>query len=61
MLGQRNIKCATKDCLLFESGFASNISYEAVMDVGSEIVGIFKTNTKVLCKDTINNLARDCT
>ena len=29
------------------------------MEVGAELVGIFKTNTKGLCKETIENLTKD--
>ena len=28
------------------------------MDVGAEIVGMVKTNTKILCKDTIENMTK---
>ena len=30
------------------------------MDVGADIIGMVKINTKGLCKDTIENITRDC-
>ena len=59
-LGQRDIKYYTKDCFIFESWFASNISYEIVMHVGADIIGVVKTNTKGFCKYNTKNLTQDC-
>ena len=58
-LGQRDAKGATKDCFLFGSFFPSKRSAEAVMDVGADMIGMVKTNTKGLCKETIENLTKD--
>ena len=44
-LGQRNGKCDTKDCFIFDSWFASNISDESVMDIGAGMIGMVETNT----------------
>ena len=57
-LGQRDVKGATKACFLFESWFASKRSEEAAMYVGSDIIGMVKTNIEVLCKDYIKNLTK---
>ena len=58
-IGQRDMKVATKDCFIFEIWFSSKKSAEDVMDVGVKIIGMVKTNIKWLCKDTIDNIARD--
>ena len=47
-----------KDFFLFSSWFALNILTEAAMDFGAYIIGMVKTNAKLLCKDTINNLKK---
>ena len=48
-VGQKSIKGGTKDCFLFDIWFASKKAKEAVMEVGAELIGMVKTNTKVLC------------
>ena len=55
---QRDIKGANKDCFIFDSWFSSKKLSEAVMDVVTEMIGIVKTNKKVFCKDTINNITK---
>ena len=45
-LGQKGVKGATKDCFIFGSWLYSNNLGEATMDVGADMIGMFKTNTK---------------
>ena len=45
-LDHRDLKGATKGCFIFDSWFSSNRFEEAVMGIGVEMVGMFKTNTK---------------
>ena len=52
-IGKKSIKGRTNDCFLFDSWFASNKTAEDVMGVGSELIGMVKTNTKGLFEDTI--------
>ena len=56
----RDIKGNTKYYFLFDSWLSSNKSAEAAMDVGVDMIGINKTNKKLLCKDIIENLTKDC-
>ena len=58
-IGQKSIKGWMKDCLLFDSWFASKKAAEAVMEVGAKFIGMVKKNTKVFCKETIENLTKD--
>ena len=53
-IGKKSINGGTKDC--FYSWFAYKKAEEAVMEVGAELIGMVKTNTKGLCKETIDNL-----
>ena len=48
-----------KDCFLFYSWSYSKSLSEAAMDIVADMFGIDKSNTKVLCKDTINNIIND--
>ena len=57
-IGQKSIEGGTKDCLLFDSWFASNKAAEAAMEIGAELIGMVKTNTKGFCKDTIEKLTK---
>ena len=57
-VGQKSIKGGTKDYFLFDSWFASNNAAEAAMEVGAELIGMVKTNTKGLCKETIEKLTK---
>ena len=50
---QSYIKGATKDCFIFDSWSSSMNPADATMDVGAEIIGMVKTNTKGFCKETI--------
>ena len=45
-IGQRDMKGATNDCFLFDSCFYSKNLVEALMDVGTDMIGVIKTNTK---------------
>ena len=55
-LGQRNGKGATKDFFIFDCWFASKRSDEASIYVGDDIIDMVKINTKIFCKDNIENL-----
>ena len=57
-IGQDYRKGVTKDCILVENWFYSNKLAEAVMDIGTDLIGIVKKKTKKLCKDTIENLTK---
>ena len=56
--GQKSIIGRTKDCLLFYSWFASDKAKEVAMEVGAKFIGTVKTNTKGLCKETIEKLTK---
>ena len=58
-IDQKYKKGGTKDCLLFDSWFASNKAAEATMELGDELIGMVKTNTKGFCKETIEKLTKD--
>ena len=45
-IGQKYRKGATKDCFIFEIWFSSNKAAESVTEVGAELIGMVKTNTK---------------
>ena len=57
-IGQKSIKGGTKDCFLFDSWFASKKAAEAAMEMGAELIGMVKTNTKGFCKETIEKLTK---
>ena len=59
-LGYRGVKGATKDCFIFSICFAPNILAESMMNVGAYMCGMFKTNTKGLCKYIIDNMINYC-
>ena len=59
-VGQRDINGYTEDCFIFYGCLSSKKSAEATMYVGSDTIGVVKTNTKGLYKDTIENLTKDC-
>ena len=52
-ISQNSIKGGMKDCLLFDSWFASKKATEASMEVGAKLIGMVKTNTKGFFKNTI--------
>ena len=56
---KNSIKEGTKDCFLFDSWFASKKASKAVMEVGSEWIGMLKTNIKGFFKDNIEKLTKD--
>ena len=58
-IGKKYRKGGTKDYFIFSSWFSSNKSKEAAMEVGSDLIGTVKTNTKGFCKDTIEKLTQD--
>ena len=45
-LGRRGVKGYTEDCFLFYSVFYSKKSEKSVIDVGTDIIGMVKTNKK---------------
>ena len=45
--------------VLFDSWFASKKAAEAAMELGAELIGTVKTNTKGFCKETIEKLKKD--
>ena len=59
-IGQRDRKGATRDFFLFDSWLSSNNLAEAVMEIGSILIVMVKTNTKIFYKDTIKKLTKDC-
>ena len=58
-IGQKSIKGGTKDCFLIDSWFASKKAAESAMEVGADLIGMVKTNTKGFCKETIEKLTKD--
>ena len=50
---QKSINGGTEDCFIFDSWFAFKRVAEDAMEVGAELIGMVKTNTKGLIKDTI--------
>ena len=60
-IGQRYIKGDTKNCFIFDNWFFLNKLREAVMYVGTDFIGMVKTNTKLLFKEIIEKLTKDCT
>ena len=52
-IGKKSIKGWMKDCLLFDSWFASKKAAEAVMEVGADFIVMMNKNTKGFCKETI--------
>ena len=52
-IGPKSKKGGPKDCFLFDSWFASKKAAESSMELGVELIGMVKTNTKGFCKDTI--------
>ena len=48
-IGHKSKKGGPKDCFLFASWFDSKKAAEAAMELGSELIGMVKTNTKGLC------------
>ena len=58
-IGQKYKKGGSKDFFLFASWVASKKAAEASMELGAELIGMVKTNTKVFCKETIEKLTKD--
>ena len=59
VLDQRDIKGDTGDCFVFGIWFASNMLAESEMGVDLDMIGMFQTNIKGSCKDTIENMTKD--
>ena len=58
MIGQKYRKGATKDCFIFDSWLSSKNSAESEMEVGSNLIGMVKTKTKLFFKETNEKLTR---
>ena len=58
-LCQKSIKGGTTDCFLFDNWFATKKAAKGAMEVGAELIGTVKTNTKGFCKETIYKLTKD--
>ena len=56
---KKSIKGGTKDCFLFDSWLAYKKAEEYAMEIGAELIGMVKTNTKGFCKETIEKLTKD--
>ena len=57
-IGQKSIKGGTKDCLLFDSWFASKKAAEAAMNVGAEFIAMSKTTPKDSARRPLRSLQR---
>ena len=57
-IGQKSKKGGPKDCFLFDSRFDSKKAEEAAMELGVELIGMVKTNTKGFCKEKLRSLQR---
>ena len=55
-IGHKSKKGEPKDCFLFDSWFDSKKAAEATMELGAELIGMVKTNTKGFCKETLEKL-----
>ena len=53
------MKGTTNYCFIFDSCFSSNKLVESAMDVGANMIGVVKTNTKVFHKETIDNITNN--
>ena len=53
------LKGGTNDFFLFDSWFASKKAAEAAMELGAELIGMVKKNTKGFCKETIEKRTKD--
>ena len=58
-IGQKSIEGGTNNCFLFDSWFASKKAAEAAMEIGDDLIGMVKTNTKGFCKESIDKLTKD--
>ena len=48
-IGQKSKKGGPKDCFLFDSWFVSKKAAESAIELGAELIGMVKTNTKGFC------------
>ena len=58
-IGYRDMKGYTNDCFIFYSCFSSKKLEEYAMDVGADMIGMVKTNTKGYCKEITEKLKKD--
>ena len=58
-MSKKSKKGGTKDFFLFDGWFSANKVAEATMELGAELIGMVKTNTKGLCKETIEKLTKN--
>ena len=57
--GQKSKKGGPKDFFLFDSWFDLKKSADAAMELGAELIGMVKTNTKGVCKEKIEKLTKN--
>ena len=60
-IGQRSLKGSTRDFFLFDSWLLSKKPAEAAASIGIDLIGMVKTNTKVVFKAAIEGLMKDWT
>ena len=58
-IGQNSKKGGPKDCFPLDIFFASKEAAESAMELGDELIGMVKTNTKGFCKETIEKLTKN--
>ena len=57
-IGQKFIKGGMNDCLPFDIWFASKKAEESATELGAELIGMVKTNTKGFYKEKIEKLTK---
>ena len=57
-IGQKYIEGVTKDFFLFDCWFSQKKAAEAAMEVGAELIGMVKKNTKGFCMESIEKLKK---
>ena len=58
-IGQKSKKGGLKDCFLFDSWFSSKKAADAAMELGAELIGMVKMNTKGFYKEKIEKLTKN--
>ena len=58
-IGQKSIKGGTKDDFLFDGWFTSKRAEKSAVEIGADLIGMVKTNTKGFCKETIEKLTKN--
>ena len=52
-IGQNSIRGGKKDYFLFDGWFTSKRAEKSAVEIGADLIGMVKTNTKGFCKETI--------